>query len=143
MECPSKKSTCSLLLLLSLIVIAAGCDRGLQLRPAEGAVTLDGKPVAEAGVLFTPVEGGPPASGSTDSSGRFKLRTANRDGAKLGEHRVTITKKETLGLGPFGPTSPEGIKVIWHVPEKYSNTKTSGLTATVPNQELQFELTSR
>ena len=63
----------------------------------------------------------------------------------MGEHSITITKKETLGLGPFGPTSPEGIKVIWHVPEKYSNTKTSGLTATVPGggEEFQFELTSR
>jgi hypothetical protein len=144
MQCPCKKQTCSSLLLSLMVVIIAGCDRGLVLAPAEGPVTLDGKPVAQAGVLFAPIEGGPPATGATDAAGHFKLRTANRDGAKVGEHRVTITKKETRGLGPFGPTGPEGIKVIWRVPEKFSKTKTSGLTATVPGgEEFSFELTSR
>lgn len=142
MQCPSKKTTCSLLL-IALLVVFVGCDRGLRLGPAEGTVTLDGKPVADAGMIFTPVDGGPPGTGSTDAQGRFKLRTVNSDGAKVGEHRVTITKQETRGLGPFGPTSPEGIKVIWHVPQKYSNPETSGLTATVPDAEFRFELTTK
>jgi len=127
------------------MTVIAGCDRGLALAPAEGTVTLDGRPVAEAGVFFTPIEGGPSATGSTDAAGHFKLRSANREGAMVGEHRVTITKKETRGLGPFGPTSPEGITIIWHVPQKYSNTKTTDLTATVPSggDEFTFELTSK
>ena len=144
MDIPCKNPACSILLIL-LIAIISGCDRGLAVAPATGTVTLDGRPVAEAGVLFTPVEGGPAATGGTDASGRFNLRTANRDGAMVGKHLVTITKKETKGLGPFGPTSPEGIKVIWHVPERYSNTKTSGLTASVPGggEDFKFELTSK
>lgn len=142
MECPSKKPSCSLLL-IAFIIISVGCDRGLQLGPAEGTVTLDGQPMEGASVIFTHVEGGPAATGSTDAQGRFKLRSVNREGAKVGEHKVTITKKETLNLGPFGPTSPEGIKIIWHVPEKYSKAETSGLTATVPDEEIKFELTSK
>jgi len=124
----------------------AGCgDGGLTLVPAVGVVTLDGKPVADAGVIFTPVGGGPAASASTDSNGRFQLHTVNRPGAVPGEHVVTVTKQETTGLGDFGAVGPGGIKTIWNVPEKYSNPKTSGLEFEVGRNSgnLQIELSSR
>jgi len=133
--------------LVAAIALAAllGCgQKGPRLVPVTGTVTLDGQPVADAGVLFMPVEGGPPASGTTDQQGRFRLRTVNREGAVAGKHRVAVTKSETTGVGDFGAVGPEGIKVIWHVPEKYSRPQTSGLEATVDDGggEFTFELSS-
>ena len=123
-----------------------GCgQKGPRLVPVTGTVTLDGQPVAHAGILFTPVECGPPASGTTDEQGQFRLRTVNREGAVTGEHRVAVTKSETTGVGDFGAVGPEGITVIWHVPEKYSRPKTSGLEAAVDDDggEFTFELSSK
>ncbi|MDZ7615631.1 MAG: carboxypeptidase-like regulatory domain-containing protein [Patescibacteria group bacterium] len=129
-----------------LLTAIAGCgDGGLALVPAAGVVTLDGEPVAEAGVIFTPVDGGPAASGSTDSEGRFQLHTVNRPGTVPGLHTATVTKQQTTGLGDFGAVGPEGVKTIWHVPEKYSNPKTSGLEFEVGRDSgnLRIELSSR
>lgn len=153
MKCPCKsvpefrhgrlpRLSCAAVVLIAL----AGCgDGGPILVPTSGVVTLDGKPVAEAGVIFTPAEGGPSASAGTDDAGRFELHTVNRPGAVLGKHHVTVTKQETTGLGDFGAVGPAGVKTIWHVPEKYSNPKTSGLEFTIGsnNDNLAIELSSR
>lgn len=83
--------------LASVLLISAGCGTaGFQ--PVSGRVTLDGEPVANAEVIFTPVraEGetnaGPYSKATTDSDGRFEL--ASKDGNKgaiTGKHRVGIT----------------------------------------------------
>lgn len=134
---------------VSLTVLAyttlAGCTKGgLKLLPVSGTVTLDGQPVPDAAVLFIPVQGGPPASATTDAQGRFQLATNNQPGAVPGEHRVTITKQTMHGVTADGRPGPGGIRIEWHVPEQYSRAETSGLTATVGpnNQEFHFQLSS-
>jgi hypothetical protein len=121
------------LLLLSL----AGCGPRLpQTYPVKGRVTLDGKPVAGAGVLLIPKEGRP-ANGVTDQDGAFVLSTFGQgDGALPGEHAVTVTLKKTVGVtvnaeGLEGDFNPEKVHEEWIVPEKYSKAKTSGLTVEV------------
>jgi hypothetical protein len=60
-------------------------------------VTLDGKPVAGATVLFMPdgQDGSRPATGFTSSDGTFQLTTFNPDdGALPGTYRVVIQKTE-------------------------------------------------
>jgi hypothetical protein len=105
----------------------------------EGTVTLGGQPVAEAAVTFTPVEGGRPASGATDGSGRFRLGTFGQgDGAVLGEHVVTVFKEggagemvvEEGGLdgGPVDPDAPPPRQLI---PPRYASRHTSDLRVTV------------
>ncbi len=108
-------------------------------------MTLDGQPVADAAVLFTPVAGGTPASATTDAQGRFQLATNNQPGAVPGEHRVTITKQTMHGIAPDGMPGPGGIRIEWHVPERYSRAETSGLTATVgaDKREFPFALSSK
>ena len=55
-----------------------------------GLITLDGKPLADAAVMFIPTDGRRPATGKTDKEGRFKLTTFTPDdGALRGEHKVT------------------------------------------------------
>ncbi len=134
-----------------------GCDRsGLNLAPVEGVVTLDGKPVEAAGVVFMPVDPkqGPPASGTTDAAGKFTLTTANRPGASVGEHRVAISKADSFGeeIPPEQFENPEAMrqrgfkayKTKHYIPEKYSTVDSSGLTATVADEDnsLDFKLTT-
>ncbi|QDT66340.1 DUF4198 domain-containing protein [Calycomorphotria hydatis] len=66
--------------------------------PVEGTVTLDGKPLADANVVFEPIgtengiASGQPSYAVTDSDGHFQIGNPvkNRDGAAVGEHRVRI-----------------------------------------------------
>jgi hypothetical protein len=119
--------------------------------PVRGVVTLDGEPVEGAAVMFSPRDGGRPAIGQTDERGEFRLQTvAPGDGALLGEHAVTVTLQETLGItadpdGLSGEVAPGGIRTRWIVPERYSNPKTSNLAATVERgmPPVSLELTTK
>ena len=122
-----------------LAVLVAGCGGGLDLIPVSGTVTLDGKPVDGAAVVFVPVAGGPVASGTTEAGGKFRLMTINDAGAVPGEHHVTVTKQTMHGITADGMPGPGGIRIEWHVPERYSKPKTSGLTAAVSRSQNEFE----
>ena len=55
-------------------------------------VTLDGKPLANAMVQFSPDGQGRPSAGTTSSDGSYTLQyTADHSGAKIGEHTVTVS----------------------------------------------------
>lgn len=129
---------------LMLLVTVVGCG-GPKLLPVTGVVTLDGEPVAEAGVMFLPIEQGPATGGTTDAAGRFQLTTTNRLGVAPGGYHVTVTKREVTGGGMFDVGGPKSQKIKWFVPEKYSKPETSGLEAAVsPDQcEFTFALSSR
>lgn len=115
--------------------------------PVSGTVTLDGKPVEGAQVVFTPTGGGgAAASGKTDSSGVYRLTTREpNDGAKPGSYLVSVSKTEvvdpTAGVIKPGMSEEEATraayeakekagkdepKVIEHLPAKYKNPATSG-----------------
>ena len=108
-----------------------------------GTVTLDGIAVEAAGVLFEPVAGGPAADGVTDAEGRFTLQSANKAGVFEGEYKVTITKKKQTGIRDDETIAPGGIKTEWIIPQRYSEAKTSGMTAQVPSEKYLFELKSK
>lgn len=142
-----------------LVVVLAGCseDDGPQTYPVTGTVTRNGEPVEGAIVSFTSSGSALPASGTTDSSGVYKLSTnTSGDGAMEGTYQVTIAKydtnapqteptQETTELkDPFDITDeyPDGYDEMEAseqaaaisknlLPEKYSRTNTSGLEATV------------
>ena len=134
-----------------LVLVLSGCSGGgLETVPVSGKVTLDGKPVSGAGVLFMPVAEGPPAAATTDEQGQFLLQTAGQPGAAPGNYRVSISLQKTSGVtvneeGLEGSAGAGGVKVEWIVPEKYSNPDTSGLTADVAAdmQPLVFALESK
>lgn len=94
------RSTQSALTLLVCLSLCVGCSsRGFEVSPVSGAVTLDGKPLANASVAFQPrgggelAEVGPTSAGTTDIEGRFSLKTISDDqvGAVVGEHIVWIS----------------------------------------------------
>src|SRR5690606_26352927 len=75
-----------------LVVCLAGCGKKQPFETAKvtGSVTLDGKPVTEGSVLFTPAQGWP-ASGKLDTEGHFTLSTyEDQDGAIVGKHEIAI-----------------------------------------------------
>jgi hypothetical protein len=84
------------LLLVALPLGCKGRDPGTV--PVSGRVTLDGQPLANATVTFTPAEASgarllPQSSGKTDEQGRFSLKvdTGQRSGAIVGLHRVRVS----------------------------------------------------
>ncbi len=80
-----------------VLLASAGCG-GSNLGQVAGTITLDGKPLANASVSFTPLNttGGesPGSSGVTDSNGKYSLSLviAQDSGAVVGKHKVVISK---------------------------------------------------
>jgi len=118
-----------------------GCGSGEGPVPVRGTVTYRGAPLPSALVVFMPETPGVlPASGLTDSDGRFELMTRSpRDGAYPGKYRVTITARREPPGAPGGvlvlPTEPAEPLI----PEKYFMPDTSGLTAEVPREGLNVD----
>lgn len=96
----SSSSSCklwSLFCAVTTLSIAIGCGSEMKVAPVSGTLTLDGKPVEQASVVFEPEEGGRPSFGVTNTQGRYTLaysRTLN--GAEVGDCVVKITKLSEL-----------------------------------------------
>jgi hypothetical protein len=108
-------------LLLALLGLAGCGPSGPEIAYVSGRVTMDGKPLPNATVLFIP-ENGRPGVGRTDASGNYVLNFAeNRQGAIPGKSSVRITTlrdAEQDDTGKSVPGSPET------VPARYnSNSK--------------------
>ena len=118
-----------------------------------GTITLKGKPVDGATVIFQLRDGSRSSVGATDSSGKYTLSTfASGDGAPAGQYQVTVTKYDTPpapaapagqipsgeidpskydpnsvgNLGGLGKTSEKSV-----LGDRYASPQTSGLIATV------------
>lgn len=88
--------------LLGAAAVTVGCSKSpYELAPVHGRVTIDNRPLAQAKVMFAPVEiagnpnPGKPAFGLIKDDGQFVLTTYKpEDGAIIGEHWVTIINLE-------------------------------------------------
>lgn len=137
------------------ILGGVGCGGGAKTAKVEGILTLDGKPVPGATVIFMPVaQGGRSASGRVDEDGKFRLTTfSTDDGALPGEYKVVIRysegSKETTGTDPskfsdkdkadfFKKMSPKGrseqdkLKKSSPIPDIYGDTAKTPLKEVVP-----------
>jgi hypothetical protein len=131
-----------------LILLAAGCGGGAhRIAPVSGKITLDGKPLNNASVLFGPIgsadnkEPGPSAVGKTDAEGRFSLMAVDGSmtpGAVVGKNKVVITAGAN--------DDPNDPKRTFHkqLPAKYNRNST--LVFDVPAEgtdAANFELSSK
>jgi hypothetical protein len=128
------KSGAAIWLLCALC--ASGCNTPSdqpELAPVSGVVTLDGKPLANKTVIFTPPTGRP-SMGTTNEEGEYELRyTMTIEGAIIGTHDVTITT-------PRDEYNP-GIRET--IPRKFNSEST--LTAVVEDKwenTIDFDLKS-
>jgi hypothetical protein len=146
-------------ILALLCVSLSGCG-GTKLVAVDAVVTLDGKPLPLATVLFVPQEGsrGRPAHGMTDIDGSLQLTTPpeENDGALPGEYRVVVTKSEWMSEPPQGDRSSDD-RARKHqersearagkaplLPAVYANQATTPLRCTVPaGRKVILELRSK
>jgi len=124
-----------------LCVFAAGCGSKLSLAPVEGKVLYHGKPLEFGRVVFQP-QVGPPATGTIQPDGTFRLTTDQSDGAVIGKHQVEITCFDSQRPGAPAPTGEAGAGQSL-IPLKYASFHSSGLTAEVKaaNEPFVFDLT--
>ena len=104
-----------------------------------GTVTLDGKPLPGATVIFQPEDGSRPSIGVTDESGRYELGyTQKVKGALVGKHRVSIT------TGQEGEDdSGETVIVVEQVPVQYNVESQLVKEVTSGSNEIDFPLDSK
>ena len=152
--------------LIVLLVAAAGCGGRRTPVPVSGTVTMDGKPVEGATVTFHLLgddKEGRLATGQTDRTGTFHLKTGNEAGARPGEYKVVIVKTVLAGPKrkmPDFPDTPEGRNqrehFLWKqfgddqlpyrrvLPDRYGDLKATPLTCQVRGDSLiHFPLTSK
>jgi hypothetical protein len=110
--------------------------------PTEAVVTLDGKPLVGADVVFNSAKserGSARADGRTDVAGRVKLSTYKAyDGVPAGEYIVTVTRRRPL----FTPEGKPGPNTL---PEKYASLVKTDLKveiASTTKQPIEIKLVS-
>lgn len=82
-----------------LVLFLAGCGSGeFKIVAVSGTITMNGKPLKGAEVVFAPMEikdvidVGPISIGKTDSEGKFTLKTVKGvNGAVVTKHRVSVS----------------------------------------------------
>jgi hypothetical protein len=140
-----------------LLALSAGCNQappGPPLVPVAGVITLDGKPLAAADVMFVP-QGETPGQGGvarTDAAGAFELLTQDRKakGAPVGSYRVVVNKLVKPDGSDYvpdpnaGPFDTGGFKEL--LPATYSDMGQTRLEANIGDggdKNLTFKLNSR
>ena len=84
-------------LLTFSLVTFLGCGGKYKMAPVTGTITVDGNPLADATVSFTPQAVGtesPASTGKTDQAGKYSLSLVidGTNGAVVGKHQVVIAK---------------------------------------------------
>lgn len=87
---------CFVVCSLTCLAIVGCGDSGPELGRVTGTVTMDGQPLANALVTFVPEAGGRSSTGTTDSSGNYTLIYADKKGALIGRHKVSVTTIQTV-----------------------------------------------
>jgi len=93
---------CKSIWAILLLTMLAGCGTGgPEIVPVTGRVTLDGKPLEEATVVFQPAEGNRPSTSQTDADGRYQLMYKRGvEGARVGKNKVSITVSHEIVRNP-------------------------------------------
>jgi hypothetical protein len=126
-------------LLAVLCLFAAGCGpKELPRGPVAGRVTLDGKPVSGATVVFECKALGVAQAASTDPDGRYEFVAYNAAGLPAGSYKVGVTSGRFMQAGEEIPLVDAKTKPgqaapppKTAVPAKYAKPDDSGLTAEV------------
>lgn len=110
-----------------MLLIMFGCGGGVkrEFAPISGTVTIGGEPIPGGRVIFDHVEG-PIASANIDEEGNYKARVV------VGKQKISIDyhddpAEKDVGGSKTGIRTAEIIPGKSLIPQKYANSKTSGL----------------
>lgn len=152
-----KNVFCQIVLFVLGLTTLAGCGSTVAAGPdpatfvsVKGLVTLDGKPLEGAMVVFFPQESkmGDGANAVTSASGEYELKTNGASGAVPGSYRVLISRL----VDPFGKpviatpeTPPANVGARESLPTRYSDYAMTILKIKVSTQAetFDFKLTSK
>lgn len=128
------------LLLTSLSGCGSGGDQP-ELGKVEGTITLDGHPLADAIVYFSP-EGGRTSFGQTDADGYYSLEyTHHAKGAKVGRHSVRVSTAVDAEVDDDGRVLKPGFPE--KVPPRYNEQSELAAEVKSGKNEIDFPLTSQ
>jgi len=135
-----------------LFSVFAGCSNPEAGAPpgerVSGTVTLDGKPVPGATVIFLPVGSTPgdACTGVTDQSGKYELKNRyGKPAVPVGEYKVTCSVGGGPGSdAPAGGAAPAPAPSVT-IPPRYALEHESDLKAKVPagGGTIDFKLTGK
>jgi hypothetical protein len=108
----------------AVIIMLVGCNRSSQESQVSGSVTLDGSRIGPGMIVFAPLEGGKPATGSIDKNGSYTLNTSREPGLAAGKYKVAVSIRELPENVKRSDQIPPGKLLI---PERYEQSTTSGL----------------
>jgi hypothetical protein len=132
-------------LIAMLSFLIAGCDSGHAGRGAlRGRVTLDGKPLTQGSILFTPIQGTHEVvTGGEIKNGRYEFPAAT--GPAIGWNRVEIRAVRNTGkmipkpFAPPGQLIPEQVEAI---SLKFNSESTLKVEIKSGENTADFEVTS-
>jgi hypothetical protein len=126
-------------LALAIAVVQAGCDRGPAFGTIHGEVTLDGQPVKDGRITFTPLDGQTSTGGAPIVDGKFK---ADVPVAKM---KVAINGNKVIGKRKAydTPESPWEDDVAELLPAKYHVNSELTLDVKRGVQDVKYELKSK
>ncbi len=139
------------LALLQLVALAGCGGNEFDLAPVSGRITLDGKPLPGADVVFQPFESnagtvnvGPGSFGHTDEQGNFTLKTMEGEaGAVVGKHHVTVTLPKEEADAQAALDNDEITKVISILPDKYRNGEAEFVVPSGGTQEAEIKIPAK
>jgi hypothetical protein len=123
------------------LVATVGCSSSSQEAQVSGRVTLDGSRIGVGTIVFAPVEGGKPATGSIESDGSFVVNTSREPGLAAGKYKVAVSIREMPKNVKRSDQPPPGRLLI---PERYEQADASGLQFEIRpgKNSIDIELTS-
>jgi hypothetical protein len=127
-------------ILLAALIFASGCNRGPTMGTVRGEVTLDGQPLKEGRVLFTPVDGQGQTGGATIADGKFTAEVP------LGKMQVQINANKVVGRKAAYegvPNSPMYDEVVELIPARYNAHSEITLEVKPGTQDAKYELKSK
>lgn len=132
--------------LAAIAICSTSCNSeppGPKLVPVKGLITLDGKPLSAADVMFIPQGDtkGQGGVGRTDESGKFEVLSFDRKhkGAPVGNYRVIVSKlvkpdgTDYIPDPNAGPFDTGGFKELLPAAYRDSDTAQSKLSADIPD----------
>jgi len=126
------------------LFLASGCRPAGNHAPIHGRVTMDGNPLTQGSILFTPLDGQGVATGSDIKDGLYSIDRAK--GPATGRNRVQISGVRGTGKMVQKPLAPQGEMIEMlegSIPTRYNGTSTLEVNVQADqDNEANFELTS-